>query len=397
MAKTHENSSMEQKVNLKYLLEVESRVRNTIERVQSAMLAPDSIKSAPTFSFPQLSTFSGVDKSSFYRRIGSEKNELPNGVTEGTSRRRFSVADVAMWSKAYRTEKQRPQGKPAAVISIVNFKGGVSKSSTAITLSQGLSLRGHKCLIIDLDAQGSITSLFGMSPDTGNTDLIEDTSMLPLFMGTEQTVDYAIKNTYWPGIDIITANLSLYAAEFALPSRQKEDPSFEFWHVLKNGLVNAIEKYDVIIIDTPPSLSYTTVNALLASDGLIMPLPPNQLDFLSSGQFWALLNELFNGLVTERGGQKNFAFVDVLLSKVDSNDPAVSTVRKWIAAAYAELVLAVEIPKTTVTSMASAEFCTVYDLDVSKINNRTYRRAFDAYDRMVELVEEQIVEFWGLR
>ena len=164
--------------------------------------------------------------------------------------------------------------------------------------------------------------------------------------------------------------------------------------MLNNAIDTARTKYDVIILDTSPSLSYLTINALLAADGLIMPLPPSTLDFTSSGQFWNLFNYLTGNLVTKRGKTKTFDFVDVLLARVDANDASSSVVREWITAAYANMVLPVEIPKTSLTASASAEFGTVYDTDPSTINSRTYRRAFDAYERVVELVEEQIQTAW---
>jgi len=95
-----------------------------------------------------------------------------------------------------------------------------------------------------------------------------------------------------------------------------------------------------------------------------------------------------------QGKTKEFDFVSVLLSRVDSNDTSATVVREWISAAYGDIVLPVEIPKTSVTSAASAEFGTVYDADVSEINARTYRRAFDAYERFVELVEGQLQVAW---
>jgi chromosome partitioning protein len=186
----------------------------------------------------------------------------------------------------------------------------------------------------------------------------------------------------------------LYSAEFALPSRQKDSSDFEFWNVLKYGVDTARENYDVIIIDTPPALSYLTINALLAADGLIMPIPPSTLDFTSSTQFWNLFNQLANSLVKMQGKTKDFDFVSVLLSRVDSNDTSSTIVREWISAAYGDIVLPVEIPKTSVTSAASAEFGTVYDANVTEINPRTYRRAFDAYERFVELIEGQLQVAW---
>ena len=276
------------------------------------------------------------------------------------------------------------------VVAVANFKGEVSKTTTAVTLAQGLGLRGHKVLVIDMDPQGSASNLFGFL----NSDIDDDRTLLPLCYGTEVSVDYAIQPTYWDGIDIIPASLSLYSAEFALPARQKDSANLEFWNVLKYGVDTARQNYDVIVIDTPPALSYLTINALLAADGLIMPIPPSTLDFTSSTQFWNLFNQLTNSLVKMQGKTKEFDFVSVLLSRVDSNDTSATVVREWISAAYGDIVLPVEIPKTSVTSAASAEFGTVYDADVSEIKARTYRRAFDAYERFVELVEGQLQVAW---
>jgi len=297
-----------------------------------------------------------------------------------------------------RPQMMRPSSSLPFVMSVVNFKGGATKTSTAVALAQGLALRGHKVLVIDTDAQSSLTNLFGMLPAVDVRDGVSDgvdRSLLPLFLGEETSIDYAVQDTYWPGIKIIASNLALYSAEFALPSRQKENPEFEFWNVLRDGIKNSKVQFDIVVIDTPPSLSYTTINAMLASDGLIMPLPPSHLDFLSSGQFWSLINELMGTLIADRSASKEFAFVNVLLSRVDANDTSSGAVKKWIQAAYSDMVMSSEIPKTSATSAASAEFGTVYDLEPSMVNPRTYRRAFDAYESMVTQVERQIVQAWA--
>ncbi len=320
-----------------------------------------------------------------------KKGDLPLGQMEAGHRRKFTLEDTRTWAQSTRSKFMRPANAEAITIAVANFKGGVTKTTTAVTLAQGLSLRGHKVLVIDVDPQGSMTTLFGLLPDV---DVEDEQTLLSLCYGSEVSIDYAIKQTYWSGIDIVPANLALYSAEFALPSRQKNEGSFEFWNVLNNGIDSARTNYDVIIIDTSPSLSYMTINALLAADGLIMPLPPSTLDFTSSGQFWNLFNDLTANLVTNRGKSKSFDFVDVLLARVDANDASSSVVREWITAGYANMVLPVEIPKTSLTASASAEFGTVYDTDPSTINARTYRRAFDAYERVVELVEEQILTAW---
>jgi len=222
----------------------------------------------------------------------------------------------------------------------------------------------------------------------------EHTAML-LFAGDHDDLGYAIRPTYWPGIDLVCAAPLLFGAEFALPARQTRDAGFEFWRVLDRGLDQARVDYDAIVIDTPPALSYVTINALMAADGVIMPLPPSALDFASSAQFWDLFSDLCNQLVRARGQDKTFEFIDVLLSRVESSDAASTVVRQWVIEGYGDKVLPIEIPKTAVTATASAEFGTVYDLPRGAMNAKTFARARDAYDRMCELVEQQVQAVWA--
>lgn len=385
-----QNQPVKPRINLDDLLNIANRADGVLTGVRASMLAPQAMKSPPLFTAAQVGEVCGLDAAGMQYRV--RKGELP-GASElepGKKRKMFTLADTRLWARHFRKKNLRPSNAVGVVIAAANFKGGVSKTTTAVTLAQGLSLRGHKVLVIDMDPQSSTSNLFGFL----NSDIDDDRTLLPLCYGTEVSVDYAIQKTYWDGIDIIPSSLSLYSAEFALPSRQKDSSDFEFWNVLKYGVDTARENYDVIIIDTPPALSYLTINALLAADGLIMPIPPSTLDFTSSTQFWNLFNQLANSLVKMQGKTKDFDFVSVLLSRVDSNDTSSTIVREWISAAYGDIVLPVEIPKTSVTSAASAEFGTVYDANVTEINPRTYRRAFDAYERFVELIEGQLQVAW---
>lgn len=369
---------------------ISERLAGVIDVVRSRMLAPDSIKSPPVFTQNQVGQMCDLNRTQMNYQIG--KGALPQGAESGPTKRRvFSLADTRRWVQHFRADRLKPADANGIVISVSNFKGGVTKTTTAVTLAQGLSLRGHKVLVVDLDPQGSMTNLFGFL----NADIDYDKTLLPLFMGDEFETGYATQKTYWDGIDIIPASLSLYSADFALPARQKQNPDFEFWNVLRDGIDLARESYDVIIVDTSPALSYLTINALLACDGIIMPIPPSTLDFVSSGQFWELFTDLTRKIVTERGKDKKFSFIDILMARVDSNEASTAIVRKWIMEAYGDNVLPVEVPKTSLSAGASTEFGTVYDLEPSTVNARTYRRAIDAYEHFVELIEEQVAMTWA--
>lgn len=373
-----------QPISIEDFQEISARAAAVVDRVRGAMLAPYGKKAPPTFQSAQLAALTGLDiKQIDYR---AKKGGLPAGTIPPKSGRRvFTLAEARQWCQALRKPKLKPAGAEAVTLVVANFKGGVTKTSTAVALAQGLALRGHRVKLIDADAQASATALFGLVPDV---DIEEEKTLLPLCRGDQDSIEYAIRSTYWDGLDLVPACAGLFGAEFELPARQmnaRGDKNFEFWNVLHNGIDQARLVYDVIIIDTPPALSYLTVNAIMAADGVLMPLPPSALDFLSSTQFWGLVSSLTEGL-KKHGAKKEFDFIDIILSKVDQDDAAAPVVREWIAGAYGEKVVSVEIPKTSTAGSASAEFGTVYD--------QHRKVATKAYDRLVELVEEQIGAAW---
>ena len=377
-------------ISLGAIADQADRARDMMTQVRSAMLSPTSRKSTPMINLSQLASLLDIEKGSIAHRM--TRGDLPTGrLNASGSRREFSLAEARTWIREYRKDRLRPQGGEAVTISIGNFKGGVGKTTTAMTLAQGLTLLGHRVLVIDTDPQGSLTTLFGKLPDA---DVTEQDTILPLVLGTETSNRYAIKPIYWDGIDLVAAAPVLFGAEFALPARQTQEPEFEFWNVLHYGIDDVRPDYDVIIIDTPPSLSYTTINAFMASNGIVMPLPPNALDFASAAQFWSIFSDLTGELLTKRGLNKEFDFLHILLSRVDSSDVTSNIVRHWIQTTYAEKVLPVEIPKTAVTATASAEFGTVYDVDRYDGNAKTFKRARDAYDLFVSYVESSIQAVW---
>lgn len=372
------------------IMEQADRAGYLMSEVRGAILAPERRKSAPSFNATQLAALCEVDRGQIVYRL--TKADLPVGqINEGGNRRMFTLEEVLPWVREYRAKRLRPAGAEAVCISVANFKGGVGKTTTAMTVAQALSLKGHRVLLIDCDPQGSLTTLFGILPDT---EVEADHTILPICLGEEASIRPAIRSTYWHGLDLVCAAPLLSAAEFGLPARQMNEPGFEFWNALNVAMDDVRDSYDVILIDTPPALSYVTINALMASDGILMPLPPNALDAASAAQFWRLFSDLAGDLVQHRGISKEFAFVRVLLTRVDTQDSTVPVVRDWINKTYEGKVLPAEIPKTTVASSSSAEFGTVYDVAKYEGNPRTFKRALDAYDKVAELLEEIIRAVW---
>ena len=151
------------------------------------------------------------------------------------------------------------------VISIVNQKGGVGKTTTAINLAAALSLMDKSVLLFDLDSQGNATTGLGVSKKSAKITAYE------VFIGAENA-ENAIIHTEKCGIDLIPANVNLAGIDIELSGAQNR--SF----LLNAALEKIRNQYDFIIIDSPPSLSGLTINSLVASDYVIIPM---QCEFYS--------------------------------------------------------------------------------------------------------------------
>ena len=380
------------KVSQQDLLAAGARISNLLQQYQEMLLQPDAIKIAPSFTTSQVVELSGISVANANYKM--TKKELPVGTLTGLNKTRyFTVAETQQWVRHHKPERLRPASCYAITIAIANFKGGVAKSTTTMTLAQGLSLRGHKVLVIDCDAQGSLTSLHGLLPSIGIDD---EQTLRPLFSGETDSVKGAIQKTYWPGIDLIAANLSLYSAELELPTNQlKGMAGYEFWSVLNKGLDFVREDYDVILIDTAPALSYVTINALVAANGIIIPMPPDMLTFTSSAGFVDLFNDLLDGFYTKNGKSKEYSFIDVLLTKVEADDRNTATIREWVKSVFGNMLMPIEIPKTAVATNSSSELGTIYDMKKGSIDSRTYKRAHHAYEEFARQVENQLIAIWA--
>lgn len=378
------------KVTSEDLLGIADRARAGVAKIREKAAAPDARKTAPRISSTKLQRLCGLDKNKFQYRLS--KGKLPQGRVQEGARRDFSLAEAIEWVKETVDVPRRPRRAKGCVMTAANLKGGSTKTSTTMCLGQGLALRGHKVLVIDLDPQGTLTQFFGLLPDS---EVPEEHTVGPLCLGDYADLEYAIKrDTYFAGLHLIAASPTLFGAEFALPAQQVRNPdTFRFWDVLNEGLQPLRDEYDAIIIDTSPSLSYLTLNALFAADGLIVPLPLEGPAYSSLAQFWSMYTDIAGGLGRRAGAEKEFDFLHVVPSRV-KDELTNNVVNRWVAQTYGPYLLPINIPETRVMGTAALEYKTVYDIEKYAGGHETYRNARDAYDKLVRLIEASMVTTW---
>lgn len=155
----------------------------------------------------------------------------------------------------------------AKIITLTNQKGGVGKTTTTSALAAGLASNGKKVLILDLDPQGNLGFSYGVN--------IEDATTIYEVLKDGRSIEEAIYSTKY--FDIVPSNILLSSAEIEFNQVGRE-------FLLQNALFRVAQKYDYIVIDTPPALNTITVNAYVVSDYLIIPMIPDILSLVGVSQ-----------------------------------------------------------------------------------------------------------------
>lgn len=221
----------------------------------------------------------------------------------------------------------------STVVTIINQKGGVGKTTTAVNLATAVAAIGKKVLVLDLDPQGNATTGFGMSKGRGVQ------SSYGVLIGTTEASS-VIEKTYVDGLHIIPSTIDLSAAEIELFSMKDRDSK------LKTAIKDL--QYDYIFIDCPPGFGFININALNASDKIVIPL---------QCEFYALegLAQLFNTIRGVRNTiNKNLIVSGIILTMYDRRNSLSSIVADDVRSHFKNLVFDTVIPRNVRISEASS-------------------------------------------
>ena len=239
------------------------------------------------------------------------------------------------------------------VISVANRKGGVGKTTTTINIATAMAAIGKKVLVIDLDPQGNATTSMGVDKKG-----CEYSSYDILINGID--AKKVIKNTLIPNFYIIPSKPSLAGAEIELVGVEKRE------YVLKSALQGINTDFDYVLIDCPPSLNFITINALVASGSVIVPL---QCEFLALEGLTDLVKNInqikknFNPYLKLQG---------IVLTMYDKRNNLSSMVEKDVRAYFGDLVYQTKIPRSVRISEAPSHGKPVMIYDFKSVGAQAY-------------------------
>jgi len=259
------------------------------------------------------------------------------------------------------------------IISIINQKGGVGKTTTVINLAAGLSMKGKKILVIDLDPQGNATTGLGLSNTASS-----DTTIYSVLNGDKKITE-VIQQTSFENLNLVTSNVDLSGLEVETAGDSRR--AFKLKDELTFILNDSRASYDYILIDCPPSLSLLTIMALVASDALVVPLQTEFFALEGLTQLMKTIERIKNNL------NPDLSIRGILLTMYDRRNKLSGEVEKEARNYFKEKVYQSVVPRNVRLSEAPSHGVPVLIYDKTCPGSKSYFNFTEEFLNQDKLVE----------
>ncbi|MGY9048772.1 chromosome partitioning protein ParA [Puniceibacterium antarcticum] len=373
----------------------------SLNRQMRIAFEPEERKYLRRFSSTEVAEILRVSTSNLRNR--HKDGSFPEVHTDNRGHRFYTAQEVdALRDILGRTGKNSDSYKPGRrdgdnlqVLSVVNFKGGSSKTTATIHLAQRYALRGYRVLVLDMDPQASLTTFFGFRPELEFAD--GGTIYDALRYDNQQPLSSVIQKTYFHNLDMVPAGLMLseYETETANALAARVQPIFA--ERLALTLERVQSDYDLVLIDCPPQLGFITLTALAASTGLLVTVVPGMLDIASMSQFLKLASETVKAVEEATSRTVSWDFVKFLITRYEPSDGPQTQMAGYLRSILVNQVMTEPMLKSTAISDAGMTQQTLYEVDPSQLIRKTLDRAMTSMNAVADELEQTIQMAWGRR
>lgn len=366
-----------------------------IERLRKRAFLPD-VRKALNLRFGIAEAAQLLGCSTNRIRMAEDDGRLPiPSQTESGRRLGYTIEELQTMRAVLGASPARAETDRPAVIAVQNFKGGVGKSTVTVHLAHYCAIQGYRVLVVDCDSQATTTTLFGFNP---HFNISRHETLYPYLSiePTQTDLNYAVKSTPWPNIDLIPSNLELFDVEYELAATGGDGQSIlaTRFRKLKQGLADIGRNYDIILLDPPPALGTISLAVMQSANALLVPLAATIPDFCSTVQFLSMMDQVIEQL-TSAGFSIDYQFVRLVCSKFTSNDPAHAMVREIMTKTFGSALLPTPILESAEISHAAIRMMSVYELDKAIGSAKTHKRCRANLDEVMSQVEVLVKEMWG--
>jgi chromosome partitioning protein len=364
------------------------------------LFPPVAQKTLRKFSSSEAAKLIGVNDG-YLRRLSLE-GKGPSIDTGAHGRRSYTFEDIqalrAYLDVSGKAERRYVPGRTGQehlqVITVVNFKGGSGKTTTAAHLAQYLTLRGYRVLAIDLDPQASLSALHGFQPefDVGDNETLYGAIR---YDSERRDLNQVIRKTYFANLDLIPGNLELMEFEHETPKAliATSQPQNMFFTRMDAALSSVADQYDVVIVDCPPQLGFLTMSALCSATAVLVTVHPQMLDVMSMCQFLIMTSELLS-VVANAGGNMGYDWMRYLITRYEPGDGPQNQMVSFMRSMFGDHVLNYPMLKSTAISDAGITKQTLYEVSRDQFTRTTYDRALEALDNVNGEIEHLIRSAW---
>ncbi len=374
------------------------RLSERLQAHRAQLFPPDARRSLRKFTSGEAADLLGV-KDAYLRKLHLD-GRGPSPETRAGGRRYYSPEDIQALRELLEVGAKAPgnylpgrrEGDHLQVITVINFKGGSGKTTTAAHLAQKLALDGYKVLAIDLDPQASLSALHGFQPEfdllDGGTlyDAIRYDDPIPL--------RDVIQKTYFTNLDIVPGNLDLMEFEHDTPRALTQRDGNLFFTRIGDVLSTVEQEYDIVVVDCPPQLGFLTMAALSAATAVLVTVHPQMLDVMSMCQFLLMTSNLL-GVVAEAGGNMSYDWMRYVITRYEPGDGPQNQMVSFMRSMFGDHVLNHPVLKSTAISDAGITKQTLYEVEKSQFTRATYERAMESLDAVNGEIASLVQSAWG--